>query len=115
MKSNHNDGLLFDSLMVNSFGWAKDPNRYLRVDVEKTKAYHFDAAGDTEHAHTYYARAGDVAAAHYANAEAAMLYGKALALMPDRASAWSGSSCAAVRSSRTAAPRSPLRRRRSPA
>src|SRR4051812_23035012 len=43
MKSNHNDGPLFDTLMVNSFGWAKDPNRYLRVDVAKSGAYHFDA------------------------------------------------------------------------
>ncbi|MFL6275931.1 MAG: hypothetical protein ACJ74G_12150 [Blastocatellia bacterium] len=43
MKSNHNDGPLFDTLMVNSFGWAKDPNRYLRVDVAKSSAYHFDA------------------------------------------------------------------------
>jgi hypothetical protein len=43
MKSKNNDGLLFDSLMVNSFGWAEDPNRYLRVDVEKAKAYHFNA------------------------------------------------------------------------
>src|SRR5947199_5338703 len=30
MKSNNHDGPLFDSLMVNSFGWDKDPNRYLR-------------------------------------------------------------------------------------
>lgn len=43
MKSNNHDGPLFDALMINSFGWDKDPNRYLRVDVEKTKAYHFNA------------------------------------------------------------------------
>ncbi|HJQ27504.1 MAG TPA: hypothetical protein VKA60_26700 [Blastocatellia bacterium] len=43
VKSKNNDGPLFDSLMVNSFGWGKDPNRYLRVDVEKSGAYRFDA------------------------------------------------------------------------
>jgi hypothetical protein len=43
MKSKDHDGPLFDSLMVNTFGWANDPNRYLRVDVEKQKAYHFNA------------------------------------------------------------------------
>jgi hypothetical protein len=43
LKSKNNDGPLFDSLMINSFGWDKDPNRYLRVDVEKSKAYRFDA------------------------------------------------------------------------
>jgi hypothetical protein len=43
MKSANHDGPLFDALMINSFGWDKDPNRYLRVDVEKTNAYHFNA------------------------------------------------------------------------
>jgi hypothetical protein len=43
MKSSTGDAPLFDALMINSFGWDKDPNRYLRVDVEKTKAYHFNA------------------------------------------------------------------------
>jgi hypothetical protein len=43
MKSNNGDGLLFDQLMVNSFGWGTDPNRYLRVSSEKTKLYKFDA------------------------------------------------------------------------
>jgi len=43
MKSNNGDAPLFDALMINSFGWNNDPNRYLRVDVEKTKAYHFNA------------------------------------------------------------------------
>lgn len=43
MKSTNGDGPLFDSLMVNSFGWDKDPNRYLRVDVEKAAAYRFNA------------------------------------------------------------------------
>lgn len=43
LQSKDNDGLLFDKLMVNSFGWGKDPNRSLRVNAEKTKAYKFDA------------------------------------------------------------------------
>ena len=43
MKSNNGDAPLFDALMINSFGWNNDPNRYLRVDVEKNKAYHFNA------------------------------------------------------------------------
>ena len=43
MKSKDNDGPLFDSLLVTSFGWDKDPNRYLRVNVEKSGAYRFDA------------------------------------------------------------------------
>src|SRR5262249_8154561 len=36
-------GPLFDQLMVNTFGWSNDPNRYLRVSAEKTKLYKFDA------------------------------------------------------------------------
>ena len=43
MKSRDNDGLLLDTLMVSSFGWGTDPNKYLRVNAEKTKAYRFDA------------------------------------------------------------------------
>lgn len=43
MKSKDNDGLVLDTLMVSSFGWGKDPNKYLRVNAEKTKAYRFDA------------------------------------------------------------------------
>ena len=43
MKSRDNDGPLLDTLMVSSFGWGKDPNKYLRVNAEKTKAYRFDA------------------------------------------------------------------------
>jgi len=43
MRSRDNDGPVFDTLMVSSFGWAKDPNKYLRVNAEKTKAYRFDA------------------------------------------------------------------------
>lgn len=43
MRSKDNNGPVFDTLMVSSFGWGTDPNRYLRVNVEKTKAYRFDA------------------------------------------------------------------------
>ena len=42
MRSKDNDGMLFDTLMVNSFGWGGDPSRYLRVNAEKTKWYRFD-------------------------------------------------------------------------
>lgn len=43
MKSRDNSGPVLDTLMVSSFGWGKDPNKYLRVNAEKTKAYRFDA------------------------------------------------------------------------
>src|SRR5215471_12400425 len=43
MKSKDNDAPLLDNLLVSSFGWGEDPNRYLRVNAEKTKAYRFDA------------------------------------------------------------------------
>jgi len=43
MRSRDNDGPVLDTLMVSSFGWGKDPNKYLRVNAEKTKAYRFDA------------------------------------------------------------------------
>ena len=43
MKSKDNDGPVVDTLMVSSFGWGTDPNKYLRVNAEKTKAYRFDA------------------------------------------------------------------------
>lgn len=43
MQSTENNGLAFDKLLVSSFGWGQDPNRYLRVNAEKTKAYTFDA------------------------------------------------------------------------
>jgi hypothetical protein len=43
MKSRDNSGPVVDTLMVSSFGWGKDPNKYLRVNAEKTKAYRFDA------------------------------------------------------------------------
>jgi hypothetical protein len=42
MRSKDSDGKLFDTLMVNSFGWDSDPNRYIRVSVDKTKWYKFD-------------------------------------------------------------------------
>ncbi len=43
MKSKDNTGPVFDTLMMSSFGWGNDPNKYLRVNAEKTKAYRFDA------------------------------------------------------------------------
>jgi hypothetical protein len=43
MRSTDNNGPVLDTLMVSSFGWGGDPNRYLRVSAEKTKAYRFDA------------------------------------------------------------------------
>jgi hypothetical protein len=43
MQSLNGGGVLFDQLMVNSFGWGTDPNRYLRVNTEKTSLYKFDA------------------------------------------------------------------------
>lgn len=43
MRSKDNDGPVLDTLMVSSFGWGTDPNKYLRVNAEKTKAYRFDA------------------------------------------------------------------------
>ena len=52
LRSRNGDGLAFDSLMVSSFGWGiggtkyrgNDPNRYLRVNAEKTKWYKLDAS-----------------------------------------------------------------------
>jgi len=43
MKAQNGGGVLFDQLMVNSFGWGNDPSRYLRVSTEKTKLFKFDA------------------------------------------------------------------------
>ncbi len=51
MKSKEGDGLIFDALTVNTFGWGiggtsnrgNDPNRSLRAIVEKTGAYRFNA------------------------------------------------------------------------
>ena len=42
MKSN-GAGVLFDELMLNTFGWSGDPNRSLRLDVTKTDLYRFNA------------------------------------------------------------------------
>ena len=42
MKSKENNGTMFDTLMINSFGWGGEPSRYLRVNAEKTKWYRFD-------------------------------------------------------------------------
>ena len=43
MKSRDNNAPVVDTLMVSSFGWGNDPNKYLRVNAEKTKVYRFDA------------------------------------------------------------------------
>ena len=36
-------GILFDSLLLNSFGWGGDPSQFVHAVVEKTKIYKFDA------------------------------------------------------------------------
>jgi len=43
MKSKDNNAPVLDALTVSSFGWGNDPNKYLRVNAEKTKIYRFDA------------------------------------------------------------------------
>ena len=43
MISNGTPGALFDELMINTFGWSNDPNRYVRVDATKTNLYKFAA------------------------------------------------------------------------
>jgi hypothetical protein len=43
MKANGAGGVLFDELMLNTFGWSGDPNRYLRLDATKTNLYKFSA------------------------------------------------------------------------
>ena len=43
MRSNGADGFLFDELMINTFGWSNDPNRYFRADATKTSLYRFSA------------------------------------------------------------------------
>lgn len=43
MRSNGAGGFLFDELMINTFGWSNDPNRYLRVNANKTDLYKFNA------------------------------------------------------------------------
>jgi hypothetical protein len=41
MKSVDGGARLFDELMINTFGWSGDPNRYVRVDATKTDLYKF--------------------------------------------------------------------------
>jgi hypothetical protein len=43
MQSQMHDGLLFDNLFINSFGWGGDPNNGLRARVDKDKWYDFRA------------------------------------------------------------------------
>ena len=43
MQSQTHDGLLFDNLFINSFGWGGDPNNGLRARVDKNKWYDFRA------------------------------------------------------------------------
>ena len=43
MQSQNHDGLLFDNLFINSFGWGGDPNNGLRARVEKISWYDFRA------------------------------------------------------------------------
>jgi hypothetical protein len=43
MQSQMHDGLLFDNLFINSFGWGGDPNNGLRARVDKNKWYDFRA------------------------------------------------------------------------
>lgn len=51
MKAREGEGIAFDSLSISSFGWGlgggdhrgNDPNRSLRINAEKSKAYRFDA------------------------------------------------------------------------
>jgi len=44
MQSQEHDGLLFDNLLVTSFGWGGDPNNALRARVDKNTWYDFSAA-----------------------------------------------------------------------
>src|SRR6201981_1160135 len=43
MQSQAHDGLLFDNLFINSFGWGGDPNNGLRARLDKNKLYDFRA------------------------------------------------------------------------
>jgi hypothetical protein len=43
MQSQNHDGLLFDHLFVNSYGWGGDPNNGLRARIDKNKWYDFRA------------------------------------------------------------------------
>jgi hypothetical protein len=41
MRSQMHQGLLFDNLFINSFGWGGDPNNVLRARIDKNKWYDF--------------------------------------------------------------------------
>ena len=43
MQSQNHDGLLFDNLFVNSYGWGGDPNNGARARIEKISWYDFRA------------------------------------------------------------------------
>src|SRR5262249_25001591 len=43
LRPTNGGGVLFDSLLVNTFGWGGDPSQFVHALVEKTKIYKFDA------------------------------------------------------------------------
>jgi len=43
MRSTGAEGFLFDELMINTFGWSNDPNRFVRASATKTDLYKFNA------------------------------------------------------------------------
>ena len=44
MQSQEHDGLLFDNLLITSFGWGGDPNNALRIRVDKNKWFDFSGS-----------------------------------------------------------------------
>ena len=44
MQSLDHQGVLFDNLYINSFGWGGDPNNALRLRADKNKLYNFKAS-----------------------------------------------------------------------
>ena len=44
MQSLDHQGVLFDNLYINSFGWGGDPNNALRLRADKNKLYNFQAS-----------------------------------------------------------------------
>jgi hypothetical protein len=44
MQSLNHQGVLFDNLYINSFGWGGDPNNVLRLRADKHKLYNFQAS-----------------------------------------------------------------------
>ncbi len=64
--------------------WLEDATRLSgRVnEYAALIAYHYDEGGRTEQALQWYEQAGDMAAAHFANAEAERSYSRALELLP---------------------------------